>query len=86
MRCDSTGLRWGKKGDRMEKPGLLAGLTLTIQLDSDQYRTIIHKLDELRDLILSTVDDPQKVAALTAQLKKSGDALRSVVEGIPQQP
>jgi len=67
-------------------PGQIAGLTLTIQLDRDQYNTIISKLNTVQQLILQSISDPKKLAELTAQLKKANDALSAVVTQNQPQP
>ena len=75
-------LRWWQKEERMQ--GL--GITLTIQLDRDQYTTIISKLNTIQQLIVQSLTDPVKIEAATAQLKKANDALSAVVTQNQPQP
>ena len=72
----------GRDRDR----GQIAGFDINIRLDQDQYRTIINKLNTIQDLIVASQDDPKKLAALTAQLKKANDALSGVVAQNQPQP
>jgi len=62
------------------------GITLTIQLDRDQYTTIISKLNTIQQLIVQSLTDPVKIEAATAQLKKANDALSAVVTQNQPQP
>lgn len=55
------------------------GVTLTVQFDRDQYQTILRELRTIKSLIVDSVDDPKKLAALTEKLKQSEDALSVVV-------
>ena len=45
-------------------------------LDPEQFRELLIRLDRL---IARLPDDPSQLAALTAQLKKSADALGEVI-------
>ena len=55
------------------------GFTLTVQFDRTQYETILRELRTIKQLIMDTIDDPAKLAALTAKLKQSEDALSVIV-------
>ena len=48
-------------------------LNVSVSLNHDQLQALLSRLDAL--ILMLGGDDPAKLAALTEQLKKSGDAL-----------
>lgn len=62
----------------------IAGFSLSIRIDPDQYRAITRRLDEQTaklDQLLAGMSDEQKakLASVTAELKASGDQLAAAV-------
>jgi hypothetical protein len=60
-------------------------ISVFIKIDPEQFDILNRKLDHLLALAL-TPGDPARLAAVTAELKKSADALNSAVAANQPQP
>lgn len=58
------------------------GDTFWIKFDPQQYLVILQALHRIQEMIqhLAPTDDPAKLAALSAKLKESADALKAAVD------
>jgi hypothetical protein len=67
----------------------IAGITVQLQMDQGQFDGLNTKLDAINaklDQVLKAIENKDNLSSVTATLKKSEDALSSVVEQNQPQP